>query len=214
MLHLREGNISFLLKTIGAVVLTKVANTFLRLGNTRASNLGPHNFIYISRKTTTGNTVKIRCGIYLPTSLAYTESDDRRIHLLPVLVNMHGSGFVMQGLGHDASFCQRMADDVSCLVIDVDYSKGPRAPYPNASVDLDSVQDWIKRKGSYQNDQSRTEFDSLLENSSGGRLKVDESRIALSGFSSGGNLVLTACVRAFESSRLNEIAAVISFYPS
>lgn len=41
----------------------------------------------------------------------------------PVLINWHGSGFVVPGLGGDDAFCAQMADQLDCVVVDCQYRK-------------------------------------------------------------------------------------------
>jgi acetyl esterase/lipase len=138
----------------------------------------------------------IRVDVYLPSHIDDSNST------LPVIVNMHGSGFLLNTFGDDARFCQLMANQVSCAVFDVAYSKAPEYPFPNANEDAESVIEWIKEK---------KEIDKKLE---GKGVKVQSDRVALTGFSSGGNLVLTSCIRAKEKNNLEMIKAVVAFYPS
>lgn len=47
---------------------------------------------------------------------------------MPILVNWHGSSFVLPLLGSDAVFCSRMAH-AGIVVVDADYRKGPEHPF-------------------------------------------------------------------------------------
>ncbi|KAH8653525.1 Alpha/Beta hydrolase protein [Xylariales sp. PMI_506] len=88
----------------------------------------------------------------------------------PVLVNWHGSGFMIPCLGLDAFFCARVAHDAGIIVIDADYRKAPENPFPAALHDAEDALAWVAS-------QPR---------------RFDLSRVAVSGFSAGGNLALVA----------------------
>jgi acetyl esterase/lipase len=121
---------------------------------------------------------------------------------LPVVINLHGSGFLLHTFGDDAPFCQLVADQVGCVVLDVAYSKAPERPFPNADEDVDSIVEWVIEK---------EELERKLKDHS---VVISSDRIGVTGFSSGGKLALTTCVRAKESGRLSNIKAAVAFYPS
>lgn len=113
----------------------------------------------------------------------------------PVLVNWHGSGFCLTGLlGSNVLFAARVAHDLQISFLDVDYRKAPEHPFPAAVHDVEDAVRWV---GSEKN-----------------RRRFDPSRIAVSGFSSGGTLALVAAsefrgrLQPFE---LN-ISAVVAIY--
>ncbi|ROV99202.1 hypothetical protein VPNG_08208 [Cytospora leucostoma] len=106
----------------------------------------------------------------------------------PVLVNYHGSGFVLTGLlGTNSLFCARAAHDLGIPVLDADYRKAPEHPFPAALHDVEDVLHWVGGRsgvtggggggGGGGNDDDR---------------HFDASRVVLSGFSSGGALALAA----------------------
>ncbi|KAF7964879.1 hypothetical protein HWV62_1951 [Athelia sp. TMB] len=86
-----------------------------------------------------------------------------------VLVNMHGSGFVIPGLGADRKFCCFVATHSSCTVFDIDYRKAPEHPFPAATEDVEDVVSHL----------------TTLPD------QYDVSNIFLSGFSAGGTLALS-----------------------
>lgn len=111
---------------------------------------------------------------------------------LPVLVNWHGSGFVIPLLGSDAVFCARVAREAGVAVVDADYRKGPETPFPGAVDDVEDVLLWIASQGG----------------------RFDVSRVAVSGFSAGGNLALVAATKLRKKlASVVGINAVVSFYP-
>jgi acetyl esterase len=93
----------------------------------------------------------------------------------PLLVHLHGGGFVFGDLEtHDAR-CRRLARESGWAVLAVDYRRAPEYPYPAASDDVDTVVDWL--------------------GSAGSTLGVDTSRLAVVGDSAGGQLALVAAMR-------------------
>ncbi|KAI6779017.1 uncharacterized protein J7T54_004513 [Emericellopsis cladophorae] len=49
----------------------------------------------------------------------------------PVVVNWHGSGFVIDNLGIDHAFCERIAREARVVVLDADCRKAPEHPFPH-----------------------------------------------------------------------------------
>lgn len=115
----------------------------------------------------------------------------------PILVNWHGSGFVMPSLGSDHAFCVRVATEVGIPVLDADYSKAPERPFPAAIEDVEDTLRWVA-------DQAE-------------QAGYDTRRIAVSGFSAGGNLALVAgsAVRHVPAltDRKVDVPAVFAVYP-
>ncbi|KAE9985342.1 hypothetical protein EG328_007595 [Venturia inaequalis] len=89
----------------------------------------------------------------------------------PVLLNWHGSGFMMPLHGQDEHFCKLIAEKTDYTVIDLNYRLAPENPFP---AGLDDVRDAIAYVLAYPE-------------------IFDPSRIALSGFSAGAGLLLAAC---------------------
>ncbi|PWN43476.1 hypothetical protein IE81DRAFT_288556 [Ceraceosorus guamensis] len=125
------------------------------------------------------------------------------------IINLHGSGFCFHSFGEDGKFCQLMADSINAIVFDVDYSHAPEHPFPAASEDVDAVLSFLQQ-GCIASDDAEDKPHTSPQASS---INWDASKIALTGFSSGGNLVLTACVRAHQRGDAS-IKAVVAFYPS
>ena len=92
----------------------------------------------------------------------------------PVLINMHGGGWVLGRPDMDDRRCSRIALEAQAVVISLDYRLAPEHPYPAALLDgFDTVR-WVQSQGA--------------------ALNMDASRIALSGSSSGGNLAAGLCL--------------------
>jgi acetyl esterase/lipase len=108
----------------------------------------------------------------------------------PVLINWHGSGFVIPMHGSDDLFCRRIAQDTGYTVIDASYALAPEDPFPAA---LEDVEDMILH---------------VLKDPE----QYDVKNIALSGFSAGGNLALAAASNPTGSVPQGSIHSVIAFY--
>lgn len=92
--------------------------------------------------------------------------------MMPLLINYHGSGFVIDLLGTNVLFCAQMAAELGICVLDADYRKAPEHPFPAALHDVEDVLRWVATRGP--------------------RHGLDPTRVALSGFSAGGCLALAA----------------------
>lgn len=108
---------------------------------------------------------------------------------LPIHINLHGSGFTLLTYGGDGYFCARVANEVGCVVLDVDHSKGPEDPWPCAVEDVDAAIAWARENAAKEG--------------------WDANRVSIGGFSSGGALALVAA-----SNPSNQLKGVVAFYPS
>lgn len=109
---------------------------------------------------------------------------------LPIVINLAGAGFCLDTLGSDALFCRRVADEVGCVVLDIDYAKAPERPWPNATNDVTHLVGWLRSEGAE-------------------KYGWDASRVAITGFSSGG------CIALLAATQLDGfIKACCTFYPS
>ncbi|KAJ5396252.1 uncharacterized protein N7487_010555 [Penicillium crustosum] len=86
----------------------------------------------------------------------------------PVLLNFHGSGFVIPAHGSDDQFCRQMSQQTSYTVLDVQYRLSPEHPFPAALNDTEDAIKWVLG-------QPKT---------------FDISKFAISGFSAGATLAL------------------------
>ena len=85
---------------------------------------------------------------------------------LPVLVWIHGGGWVIGDLDSGEFPCRRIATETPCVVVAVDYRLAPEHPYPAAVEDAEAATRWA------------------LAELAGG----DGARLAVGGDSAGGNL--------------------------
>ncbi|KAF1353307.1 Alpha/Beta hydrolase protein [Delphinella strobiligena] len=106
----------------------------------------------------------------------------------PVLINFHGSGFILPMHGQDEDFCRKIAKETDNIVLDIQYSLAPEHPFPAAINDAEDVIDWVL----------------------GQPEKYDVSQISLSGFSAGANLALVQSGITFPK---DTFRSLICFYP-
>ncbi|EDU51207.1 Aes Esterase lipase [Pyrenophora tritici-repentis] len=89
----------------------------------------------------------------------------------PVVVNFHGGGFVLGTAHDDARWCGVVVEQVGAVVVSVDYRLAPENPFPTAVEDGADALLWLAQHAD--------------------ELALDADRIAISGFSSGGNMSFT-----------------------
>lgn len=95
---------------------------------------------------------------------------------MPVLLYLHGGGFLLGGLHTEEERREQYARHLDCLVIGVDYRLAPEHPHPAAFNDVLSVLEWINNHSS--------------------DLKGDSRRIAVGGNSAGGTLAAALAIHA------------------
>lgn len=110
---------------------------------------------------------------------------------LPVYLNLHGGGFVAGVPEHDDSYCRRLAHNLGCLVVNVDYVLAPEHPFPAGLRQSFAVLEWLA-------EQAAT-------------LGIDPQRIAVGGHSAGGNLATGVASLARGHQRLRVVHQVIDY---
>ena len=110
----------------------------------------------------------------------------------PVVINFHGGGFTLGSPSDDGRWIGTVVDECQAVVVSVDYRRAPEHPFPTAVDDgVDAVL-------------------YIAENAK--ELGVDKDKIALSGFSSGGNMAFTVPLRMYDY--LTDFARPMSRGPS
>jgi acetyl esterase len=94
----------------------------------------------------------------------------------PVHVHFHGGAFMMRHPRMDDFFCRFLVAEAGVAVVNVDYLVAPRVRYPVAHEQAHDVVAWLGEHA--------------------GEWDLDGSRLAVSGFSGGGNLAASACLQA------------------
>lgn len=111
---------------------------------------------------------------------------------LPIVLYLHGGGFVSGDLDTHDPVCRQLANHVPAMVVAVDYRLAPEHCFPAAPEDCFSVLRWLAGNG-----------DSL-----GG----DASRIAVVGDSAGGNLAAVLALMTRDR-HAPPLAAQVLIYP-
>jgi acetyl esterase/lipase len=94
------------------------------------------------------------------------------------VINFHGGGFTLGTAVDDARWCATVVEECNAIVVSVDYRLAPENPFPTAVDDgVDTVL-WIHKHAA--------------------ELGIDPTRIALSGFSSGGNMAFSVPLRLYD----------------
>jgi acetyl esterase len=97
---------------------------------------------------------------------------------LPLLVYLHGGGWVVGSVAVADPFCRALANASGCAVMSVEYRLAPEDRYPAAVDDAYAATHWAA-------DHARD-------------LGVDASRVAVGGSSAGGNLAAVVALMAHE----------------
>ncbi|KAJ5540204.1 hypothetical protein N7513_008536 [Penicillium frequentans] len=106
------------------------------------------------------------------------EEKRRHGHRFPVAVNFHGGGFTLGCATDDSRWAAAIVQEVGAVVASVSYRRAPEHPFPAA---VDDGVDALLYLATHAPD-----------------LGLDVSRVALSGFSAGGNLAVTVPLRLRE----------------
>ena len=96
----------------------------------------------------------------------------------PVLVYFHGGGWVIGSIDVYDSSCRALANAAQCVVISVEYRKGPENRFPAAHEDAYAATQYV------------------LNNAA--QFGGDPNRVAVSGESAGGNMASAVCILARE----------------
>lgn len=110
---------------------------------------------------------------------------------LPVYLNLHGGGFVAGVPEHDDSYCRRLAHNLGCLVVNLDYVLAPEQPFPAGLRQSFAVLEWLA-------EQAAT-------------LGIDPQRMAVGGHSAGGNLATGVASLARGHQRLRVVHQLIDY---
>jgi acetyl esterase/lipase len=106
----------------------------------------------------------------------------------PVLLNFHGSGFILPLHGSDHAYCRRIVENTPYTVLDCTYRLAPECPFPAA---INDVEDAIKYV------LSRPE-------------EYDLTHVSIGGFSAGANMALALAGHVFP---VKTFRSVLAFYP-
>src|SRR5262249_19759485 len=63
--------------------------------------------------------------------------------LVPGLLYIHGGGFTLGDLNSEHPICLRLAEEVGCVIVSVDYRLAPEHPFPAAPEDCYAALTWM-----------------------------------------------------------------------
>jgi acetyl esterase len=138
------------------------------LDATAAAECGPGPDLALVHDLAVGG---VRCRQYHP----------EPARLLPVVVYLHGGGWVAGSVETVDAVCRWLAVRSGCAVLSVDYRLAPEHPWPAAVQDVDAVLDGIGREGAAAG--------------------LEAARVAVAGDSAGGTLAAVAARRSRAAGR-------------
>jgi acetyl esterase/lipase len=137
---------------------------------------------------------------YTPTDYNTAAGTRRKF---PAVVNFHGGGFTIGNATDDARFARFVLEKCNAVFVSVDYRLAPENPFPVAVEDSADALLYLIRSGS--------------------ALHIDPLKLAVSGFSAGGNLAIasTLCLadhlwtlkESGKNTPDHRIRAVATWYP-
>ncbi|KAL1615692.1 hypothetical protein SLS54_008822 [Diplodia seriata] len=147
---------------------------------------GPHPFVLKLPSRSSAYTIPVY--VFVPPSPPPSADG------YPVILDFHGGGFVMGSCLEQSPFCAKMARDLRCVAISVDYRMGPIDKFPAAIEDGEDVLSALLDASSPAHKPLRDGIAAAVKAPSPDAPKptitLDVSRLCLAGFSSGGNLAL------------------------
>ncbi|PSR77833.1 Alpha/Beta hydrolase protein [Coniella lustricola] len=134
---------------------------------------------------------RLPVSIFFPTS--YNQDDHSQAQRrLPLLLSIHGGGFFVGEPSNNDAFNYHFAQQNRALVVALNYAKSPRNAFPGPILDLQVLIDAVLA-------------DATLT------AHFDPAKVAITGFSAGGNLALA--VSQIPAIRERITAGVVPFYP-
>ena len=112
---------------------------------------------------------------------------------LPVLVYLHGGGWVFGSVATHDPFCRLLSEAAGVVVVSVEYRLAPEHPYPAALEDTLSAVHWAAAQA--------------------GQWNGDSGRLALGGDSAGANLAAVAANRLGVTAEKRMLQALLLLYP-
>ncbi len=157
---------------------------------------------------TTISPVQGNIDLVFYTPAGYTNRAEGKHY--PVVVNFHGGGFTIGKATDDARWAKAVVEEVDAVFVSIEYRLAPEHPFPT------SVEDGADA------------LLYLMEHAQD--LGLDRRRIAISGFSAGGNLAFTVPIRLHAELKSRpgvdekpnsgdggagcKVVAIVSWYPS
>ncbi|KAK7747387.1 hypothetical protein SLS53_001641 [Cytospora paraplurivora] len=121
-------------------------------------------------------TGEIAVEVVTPTADAISAGRLQKDGRLPAYLEFHGGGFVIGNLATDRLFCRHVAQNVGCIVVNVEYRTSPEYPHPTPIMDSFDALKWV------------------VEHTAS--LNMDATRLAIGGFSAGGCIAAALAIMA------------------
>ena len=157
-------------------VRNKAAATLVRLITYRTYSTHEDRTLHLSSRDP-ARTIKVH--VYEPKHPTTTQP-------CPVLINFHGSGFVLPMHGSDDEYALLVKNQTPYTVLDVQYRLAPEHPFPAAPEDAEDVVNWVLSQPQ----------------------SFDSTRVSVSGFSAGGNLALGLSGHVFPVATFRHVVAM------
>ncbi len=109
--------------------------------------------------------------------------------VLPLYLDVHGGGFALLDPQVDDEFCSVFSNRFNIVIVSIEYTLTPRIKFPVPTHEVADV------------------AQAVIEDPS---LPIDKSRVAIGGFSAGGNLALSASQLPELQGKIN---AIVAWYP-
>ncbi|RSL84992.1 hypothetical protein CDV31_016635 [Fusarium ambrosium] len=95
-----------------------------------APSVSPDEILHLPSRDK-GRSIKVH--VYHPSNIH---------HPSPILVNFHGSGFIIPMHGSDEPFCRQISSTANYTIFDAQYRLAPEHPFPAALDDAEDVVKW------------------------------------------------------------------------
>ncbi len=154
-------------QTRAARVLDPAAMRANDVGMSEMLNAGAPEIAVDEEIRIPGATGDIRARLFAPRA--------RGGDALPVLLYIHGGGFVIMSPETHAKFTKQLAIGSDAIVVSIDYRLSPESPYPGPLDDCVAAFRWLRQNA--------------------GEVGGDPARIAVAGDSAGGNLTAATTLR-------------------
>jgi acetyl esterase len=125
--------------------------------------------------------------------LARLYTPPRAEGLLPVLVYLHGGGWVAGSIATHDPFCRLLSGAAEVIIASIEYRMAPEHPYPAALDDTLTAVQWAEQHA--------------------GKWDGDVTRLALGGDSAGANLAAVAANRLCAIAGKHPLRALLLLYP-
>lgn len=126
-----------------------------------------------------GKEWKLEIDTRVGKTLVHLYSPVCREERAPLLINIHGGGFVKGRRDQDIVFCKNICSRSGCVVLDIDYVPSPAMRYPGQVYACYDIMQYCAEHSE--------------------ELGIDRSRIAVGGHSAGGTLAAAMILMAVDS---------------